>query len=1437
MRLNSVYLQQNLKTHMSEEEILTLFPYEWVVKDKYTDDDKVAIHVWSLDKDSTPYLLRIEDFPVLCYLELPLVVQGEYREWKLHMAKKVMNYLNFRLGDHATIGYTFRYMKKTYYYKGEMAYPMIVLKFKSLDAMRHCKNIVNYPLNIKSYGRIKCNIWESEIPIVRKLLTNQRMSYSQWFTVRAAPVESDLQISSLKKEYIGKWRTMNPIPTEICDNWRIYPRILAFDIECYSDNKKVFPDAWCAKHVAYMISCIFQSYNQLETRQRYAIILGPCAEIPEEKLSDTNIIHVNSEEELVGAFAHLINQKDPEVITGYNIFSFDYKYLHIRLIQQLYEWPSMGRITGEKAIMKDQEWSSGAYGHQIIYDLKMDGRINVDLLPIIRRDYKLLKYNLDFVAEHFIGANKHDIKASDMFWIYEELQQSEEDFKEMCGEKVHPEIQAVVNELEKLFAPCLWKTKTEVFGLYNYLDKLLNIDYQKYRRGWTEYDSIRDFSYLDLESIFKLLEEKESILESHHIQNSALLRYVMAMALMTFVLMYCIQDSELVLDLIERLNVFLGLIQMSNVTGVSIVELFTRGQQLRCMSLLYDIAAKQGFVIDSAGKPGYKYTGGFVYPPIQGLHDNVMCWDFSSLYPTIIMAYNIDYTTLVHPSIEDQVPDEICNIIEFDQEEEEVVLAPPSSIEGEGEGEGEGEKGDEEELEEPETRVVTKHYRFKYLNADKTGKKGLLPQLERTLVDARSAVRTLLKTEKDPIMRVVYHQRQLAIKVVCNSFYGFLGVQRGGKMPLIEGAMSITARARQSILKVSSYIEEKHGGKVVYGDSVTGDTPIIIRDADLNISIIPIHELHQGKWVVEDGKDYGEKMDGIEVWSDKGFTPIKYVMRHKTKKRIYRITTHTGVVKVTQDHSLLDEFARVIKPSQVKCGNKLLASPLPTLKESENNISEAWAWGLFYGDGSCGFYECPSGKKHSWAINNQNIQLLLKAQKLLEIANPNNTFKILDTMKSSNVYKLVAGGDVVSIVKKWRKLFYDTSTRHKVVPNILWSTSKRTREDFYQGYYAADGDKDKKGCKRFCNKGQIGSAGLFLLARSLGYKVSCNTRSDKMDIYRLTLTKGYQRKHPGIIKKIEDLGVVDDYVYDLETGNHHFSAGVGELVVHNTDSVMADLGIEDPIEAVKKGKELEKELSDLFPDPMKMELEKVMRIFNLKKKRYIYAMVDEETGELKLDLKDLIYKGIELARRDRPKWLRDVQAEVIQKIIRLKPFEESLDVIIRRIDQLLAKEIPIEDLVTVKGLSATYKNKSFHMAVFAEELRKLGKPALPGSRLEYLVIKDENARLLGQRQRLPETYLERLDTEEEEEIDYMYYIEKILMNPISQLITIAYKNIIERLHEIKFRPTNRHKFVGFEEPILLIYRMIKYGKDHHQLQGAVKAALSPPKLNIIAIDT
>jgi len=46
---------------------------------------------------------------------------------------------------------------------------------------------------------------------------------------------------------------------------------------------------------------------------------------------------------------------------------------------------------------------------------------------------------------------------------------------------------------------------------------------------------------------------------------------------------------------------------MSNIVGTTIVELFTRGQQVRCISQLYDLAARSGFILDKRDTPGFKF--------------------------------------------------------------------------------------------------------------------------------------------------------------------------------------------------------------------------------------------------------------------------------------------------------------------------------------------------------------------------------------------------------------------------------------------------------------------------------------------------------------------------------------------------------------------------------------------------------------------------------------------------------------------------------------------------------------------------------------------------------------------------------------------------------------------------------------------------------------
>ena len=84
----------------------------------------------------------------------------------------------------------------------------------------------------------------------------------------------------------------------------------------------------------------------------------------------------------------------------------------------------------------------------------------------------------------------------------------------------------------------------------------------------------------------------------------------------------------------------------------------------------------------------------------------------------------------------------------------------------------------------------------------------------------------------------------------------------------------------------------------------------------------------------------------------------------------------------------------------------------------------------------------------------------------------------------------------------------------------------------------------------------VAAMGIYTLGKSLDYMVSINNRKDKLNLYRIRFCEKI-RKTPNAIKKIEEWNEPEEYVYDLTTDNHHFQAGVGSMIVHNTDSIFS----------------------------------------------------------------------------------------------------------------------------------------------------------------------------------------------------------------------------------------------------------------------------------------
>jgi DNA polymerase delta subunit 1 len=102
--------------------------------------------------------------------------------------------------------------------------------------------------------------------------------------------------------------------------------------------------------------------------------------------------------------------------------------------------------------------------------------------------------------------------------------------------------------------------------------------------------------------------------------------------------------------LLEKLMCLFNLTEMARVTGVPIGYLFTRGQQIKVASQLYRKAQQHNLLIpvDRVQVTGDKYEGAVVIEPTRGYYtEPVATLDFASLYPSIMMAHNLCYSTLV----------------------------------------------------------------------------------------------------------------------------------------------------------------------------------------------------------------------------------------------------------------------------------------------------------------------------------------------------------------------------------------------------------------------------------------------------------------------------------------------------------------------------------------------------------------------------------------------------------------------------------------------------------------------------------------------------------------------------------------------------------------------------------------------------------------------
>jgi DNA polymerase delta subunit 1 len=808
---------------------------------------------------------------------------------------------------------------------------------------------------------------------------------------------------------------------------------------------------------------------------------------------------------------------------------------------------------------------------------------------------------------------------------------------------------------------------------------------------------------------------------------------------------YCIKDTELPHQIMDKLCQIQNAVEMAKACWVPLAYLSERGQQIKVFSQMAYKARELNFVIptmkfgSAPGGPGDGYQGATVLEAQTGAYYGpITALDFASLYPSIMCAHNLCYSTLVIDPKYDNLPG-----VEYE------TFGP---------------------------------HRFAQTAANGEPICSLLPTILTDLKAFRKKAKKAMAIAEGTPMEAVYNGKQLAYKISMNSIYGFTGASKG-MLPLVAIASTVTMRGREMIEETKEYVETHFpGAKVRYGDSVMPGTPVLVRSGGGVASVRTIESLGCD-WVeypgfLKQGTDKEEtSLTGVEAWTHLGWQPIKRVIRHKCQKKIWRVLTHTGLVDVTEDHSLLDPTCTLLKPTEVAPGQELFHSFPTTSQGSAFSDDFLFVLGVFVGDGSCGHYQCPSGSKATWAINNQNLDLLNNCKEILDVLYPDYKFVIMDTLESSGVYKLSPRGDVVELVKTWRAMCYDGQS--KKVP-----LEAMGHESFLQGLWASDGcrrDNEVGGCLRIDTKNQVTAQWYYMFLTSLGFKVSLNTRQDKSNIFRLTFTKSSFRKNPHAVKK---LGVLheswDGFVYDLETDAGTFQAGVGQMIVKNTDSVMVEFDVQGRKgqEAIEyswvQGERAAEECTKLFKAPNDLELEKVYcPYFLYSKKRYaakLWECRPDSEGVLRPVFKKIDIKGLQVVRRDSCPFVRDTLRGLLTQVLESSDPRPVIESARAAAKELINGRVPMERLLMSKQLASKYKAgddgviRQAHVAVRDKmRARAPGSEPQQGDRIAFVITKGDGAMY----EKAEDPVFVR---DHKVPIDYGYYFSNQFKKPVCDLL-------------------------------------------------------------------
>ncbi len=1169
-------------------------------KKKYSNKKNLVLRTYGVTEEGHSICVHIEGFQPYFYFKIPQDWEKPQFDYFVEKVKEKVDFFN-RKG--LIIG-TIVNKKEFYGFTNNELFKFGVFTFRNQAAYRsYLKVFKEEKILLNKLGielDLSASLYETKVDALLRFFHVQNLDPAGWCKLTAGKY---ILNRKNKKTRCQLDVTIHFQNIEKVDKSSISKIMIAsYDIECVSEDGS-FPKAERANDKIIQIGTSVNIFGEDECCFRYIAVLGDCLPI-----EGARVECFKTEKDLIIGWARFMAKLDPDVITGYNIWGFDWEFLYkraeygfepngrkspyhktlVKILQRIEKLE-----TGKKEIddntfkLTEKQLSSSAMGDNFLKFIDIEGVVQIDLLKYFQREEKFDSYKLDNVAKEIIGQQKEDLKPHEIF--------------------------------------------------------------ENFRIGTP--DKIREIAT------------------------------------------YCIQDCVLVNNLMNKKKVITNNLGMANVCVVPFSFIFLRGQGIKIFSLVVKFSREDNFLIKDlpSEKDESSYEGAIVFVPKPGIYfEPVVVMDYNSLYPSSMIAENISHDSILgykeyrlKPGKSGENKEEDYELIADTIAYKYMDLPGYHYIDIEYDvfhG-----------VDKEKKKVGYKMCRFAELDEalpKNFNKKSVLPRILVKLLKARKDTRKKMeyvthtmkdgtihygiptecddgtielfnvdlgtfKINKDDVVssentytsfeRKVLDALQLAYKVTCNSLYGQVGAGTSN-ICYKELAACTTATGRRMVCNARDYtLETFAGSKLTYGDSVTGDTPLLLKNNEnayphgvaknsegVELFVKNIKDLNDD-WVAYDefkpqDSNRIEKQQttfNAQIWTSNGWANIVRVIRHKTQKKIYRILTHTGCVDVTEDHSLLDENLNKLKPTEVSVGTKLRhCSPF----------------------------------KNSEEFNEDN--------------------KITTLIFNMNEYSKL------DIQKKYIEL----------------------RKN---GYYVYFENSDNDNC----------------LLMSYSYSLFYNIEDENKIIKILEIRK-------------TDF---DEYVYDIETTDGTFQAGVGQMIVKNTDSVFINftdhIKQQNPgkefteyellVESIQMGIKAAKNINSHMKAPQNIEYEKTLWPFVIfSKKRYFGNLYEHDPQEYKPK-----YMGIVLKRRDNAPVVKTIYGGVLDIILNKRNIEASKQFFIKSVEDLMQGKVNINQLVISKTLKADYANPNqIAHKVLADRMgeRDPGNKPQSNDRIPYCYIDDSN---------------------------------------------------------------------------------------------------------------